>query len=366
MTLDCRGVVVAYGGDPVLDGLDLTVAPGEVVAVLGPSGSGKSTLLSAVAGFVPLRGGEISLAGRVVASAQTRSGRRGRAVPPEARGVGMVFQHYALWPHLTAVETVAYPLRRAGFDVDEARRRALALLDVVGIADLADRRPAQLSGGQQQRVGLARAVARDPSLYLFDEPTAHLDTALRAALADELASRRAASGAAALYATHDAGEALAVADRLALLRGGRIVQSGTPQQIYEQPVDRWAAQLTGSVSVLDATVEPVAAGSLLLHVWRDTTEVSGGIATHGARQVLVRPDWLSFGGDLPATVVRLWYRGAHTDYLLQTPVGYVELRQAGPPSARAGERVTWSLRRVWVVAEDPATPAGQPPVNSSA
>ena len=206
--LECRRVTVAYGSRQVLHELDLTVQAGEAMAVLGPSGCGKSTLLSAVAGFLAPQSGSIWIDGRLVADGP-------RITPPESRMVGVVFQNYALWPHLTALDTVAYPLRRVGVPRDEARRRARALLDRMAVGHLADRRPAQLSGGEQQRVGVARALAREPVLYLFDEPTAHLDTALRTALQEELAAQRAAIGAAVLYATHDVAEAFVVADRLA-------------------------------------------------------------------------------------------------------------------------------------------------------
>ncbi|MEJ7743773.1 MAG: ABC transporter ATP-binding protein [Nocardioidaceae bacterium] len=163
----------------------------------------------------------------------------------------MVFQSYALWPHLTALDTVAYPLRRNGAKRRTAREEALDILGRLRIAHLADRRPAELSGGEQQRVGLARALARQASLYLFDEPTAHLDTHVRGVFLDELVVRREASGAGGLYATHDAEEALGLADRVALLNAGRLVQLGTPQQVYAEPVDVWAARLTGPTSVLE-------------------------------------------------------------------------------------------------------------------
>ena len=252
--LDCRGVCLRYrAGVPVLTDVDLAVAPGEVVALLGPSGSGKTTLLHAVAGFVAPAGGEIRLGGRTVSTAR-------RCTPPERRRVGMVFQSYALWPHLTVLDTVAYPLRRRGVGGAAARTRAHELLAGVGLADLAGRRPAELSGGQQQRVGLARALAAQPDLFLFDEPTAHLDAHLRGVVLAEVAAQRAAAGAAALYATHDAGEALAVADRVAILYGGRLVQVGTPADVYARPAGPAVARLTGPVSVLAAPARAAGPG----------------------------------------------------------------------------------------------------------
>ena len=236
--LVARAVGVAYGTTTVLRAVDLEIAAGETVALLGPSGSGKTTLLYAIAGFLPVTQGRIELGGRLVSAP-------GESLPPERRSVGMVFQHYGLWPHLDALDSVAYPLRRSGLGKDAARAEALELLRQLRIERLASRHPAELSGGEQQRVGLARALARRPALYLLDEPTAHLDTALKADLQAELALRMRTDGAAALHATHDVDEALAVADRVVLLRDGEIVQVGRPTEVYAQPVDAWAATHDG-------------------------------------------------------------------------------------------------------------------------
>ncbi|MDQ3553980.1 MAG: ABC transporter ATP-binding protein [Chloroflexota bacterium] len=358
--LDCREVALAYGEVPVVRDLTLAVAPGETVALLGPSGSGKSSLLYAVAGFLRPRSGSISMAGRVVSSSK-------EWLAPERRSIGMVFQSYALWPHMTALETVAYPLRQRGVSAREARRRAQDLLEGVGIGRLAGRRPAELSGGEQQRVGLCRALARDPGLYLFDEPTAHLDSALRAGLQEQLAGQRHGSKTAALYATHDVAEALAVADRVALLRDGRLVQVGSPVDIYERPVDLWAAQLTGAASLVQVVVEridgvaatlSVDGKSVVVQTGRTVpaapTEDSGSMAPEagiGSSGAIVRPGWLHFGGPLPGRVRQTWYRGPHTDYRLDTPAGEVSLSEMGPPRFAPGTEISWSLDRVWFLTE---------------
>ena len=219
------------------------MAPGETVALLGESGSGKTTLLNAIAGFVPPLAGEIWLAGELASGP-------GRSLPPERRRIGMVFQDHALWPHLSVLDTVAYPLRRAGASRAAARRDALAIVAQLNLGPLAGRRPGQLSGGEQQRVGLARALACHPAVYLFDEPTAHLDASLRAQILDEVARRRAADGAAAIYATHDAAEALAIAGQVAVLHSGAMAQAGPPAVVYAEPGDLTVARLTGPVSVL--------------------------------------------------------------------------------------------------------------------
>jgi ABC-type Fe3+/spermidine/putrescine transport system ATPase subunit len=340
--LDVRGLCVAYDATRVLDGVDLGVSPGETLVVLGPSGSGKTTLLHAVAGFLPVAGGEIRIDGRLVSSSRT-------LVPPERREVAVVFQNYALWPHLTALETVAYPLRRRGYAANEARRRAAELLSRMGVAGLAERRPAELSGGEQQRVGVARALAREASLVLLDEPTAHLDTPLRAALTAELTERRRQSGAAAVHATHDVTEALAIADRVALLRAGAVVQVGTPREIYEQPADLWAARLSGPASVLDGTLLDAAHADVL----GLAVPLPGLSATSGTGErvaILVRPDWASLGGSLSGRVSGVWFRGPHTDYRIETAAGALELREPGPPRAGVGEEVGWTLRRGWPTA----------------
>ena len=312
--LRLRDLTVEYDGAVALRDASLTVAPGEVLALLGPSGSGKSTLLHAVAGFQQPAAGQIWLHGRRVAVP-------GRAEPPERRDVAVVFQNYALWPHLSVLDTVAYPVRRRRLGRNQARSEAMTYLERLHIAHLAGRRPAELSGGEQQRVGLARALARQPGLFLFDEPTAHLDTHVRGVFLDELDARQRASGAAAVYATHDAEEALGLADRVALLAAGRVVQEGTPAQVYAQPVDLWAARLTGPASVLDSQ----------------------------GRQLLVRPGWARLGGGREGRLRAVWFRGPHSDYLVDTPTGDVLIRAQGAPRHRVGERLGWSLDHSWAL-----------------
>jgi len=320
----CRDVALGYGDTAVLSGVDLTVEPGTVLALLGPSGSGKSTLLHAVAGLVVPRSGEIWLGGRVVSTAR-------RTVPPEDRHVGVVFQNYALWPHLSVLDTVAYPLRRRGVSRADARRAAYEVLVRTDLAQLAQRRPGELSGGQAQRVGLARALAAKPSVYLFDEPTAHLDAHLRTVVLEEVARSRAANGAAAIYATHDAAEALAIADLVCVVHDGRLVQTGTPTEVYERPVDLTVARLTGPVSVVSAAA----------------------LECGTSRAVLVRPDWAVLGGPIPGTVATVRYRGAHTDYQVASPMGTVLIRADGAPRLAVGAATTWALRRTWSVPVSP-------------
>jgi len=340
--VEAAGVSIGYDRTLVVDGLDLTVAAGEMVVLLGPSGSGKTTILAAIAGFVPIRAGELRIGGRVVAAT-------GRQVPPERRDVAVVFQGSALWPHLSALDTVAYPIRRRGAGAGDARREARTILERFGIGGLADRRPAEMSGGEQQRVGLGRAVARGASLHLFDEPTAHLDGPLRDRLLDEIATARREAGAAGLYATHDTAEALAIADRVALIREGRLVQVGPPLEVYEAPVDGWAARLTGPASELGAVVvrrldeltEIDVAGVRV----RAIVDDPDATAAPGPARLLVRPDWASLGGPLPGVVSGVRFHGSHTDIDLATPAGDLTIRRPGPPSVVAGDTPGWTLVR---------------------
>lgn len=346
--LCCRNLTTGYDGTPVLVNVDLAVGADETLAVLGPSGSGKTTLFHAVAGFLSAWDGEIWLGEQLVGSSRHH-------VPPERRHVGVVFQHYALWPHRTVLGNVSYPIERRGTSAARARQEAEGLLERMGIAELASRRPVQLSGGQQQRVGLARALARRAQLYLFDEPTAHLDAALRTALQEELASQRRQTGASAVYTTHDATEALAVADRAALLRDGRVVQTGTPMEVYARPVDLWAAELTGPASVLTVEVAEMDADGVRLRWGGGEVTVAvddAQAAPHGSARALVRPDWTTLGGPLSGVVAERWYRGPHTDYRLDTPAGDVVVRRTGPPRADVGERPGWGLQRVWLLPPD--------------
>jgi ABC-type sugar transport system ATPase subunit len=336
--------------------VDLTIAPGEVLALLGASGSGKSTLLNVVAGLLRPARGDIWIDGVQVAGQRVHE-------PPERRSMGMVFQNFALWPHLSVIDTVSFPLRRAGRSRRDSARAATILLAQLGIEHLADRRPAELSGGEQQRVGLARALARQARLYLLDEPTAHLDTHLRAAFLDSVVQRQRDTGAAAIYATHDCAEALALADRVALVEAGRVIQVDNPTAVYMQPVSLAAAVLTGPCSVLTVDGRAAGDGRLALGVSARQMQVSGGgIAADdrscARRTVIVRPDWVHVGGSLPGRVAAVLFRGPHTDYVVESDLGRVLLSIAGPPQHRAGDPLTWSLDRSWVVPAGPSTIAG--------
>ncbi len=344
--LRARGLDVTFGSTRALTAVDLTVNAGQVVALLGPSGSGKSTLLNVIAGLVPPSGGVLWLAGRPMTEG-------GRVVPPERRPVGMVFQNFALWPHLTVLETVAYPMLRAGRSRADARRAATELLRRMGVDHLADRRPAELSGGEQQRTGLARALARDAQLYLLDEPTAHLDSHLRSAFTETVLDRQRESGAAVLYSTHDAAEALALADRVVLLVGGRVVQVGRPQEVYSAPVSSAAAALTGRFSLLTGRVDAVQPGELKVELGGVLVAARSMVSppVGSSVSVLVRPDWVELSGPMVGVVNGVAFRGPRTEYRVQGPAGTVLIEQSGPPRLRPGSPVNWGVRRARVLAD---------------
>lgn len=242
--LDVQGVVRRYGASVAVDEVSLAVAPGEVVTMLGPSGCGKSTLLRAIAGIDRVDGGRILIGGTQVAGAGARD------VPPERRHVGMVFQNYALWPHMTVAAHVEYPLRRAGVHRAERTRRVAETLATVQLSGFERRYPGELSGGQQQRVSLARAIAADPTLVLMDEPLSNLDAQLRDQMREEIKRVQLDRRLSMVYVTHDQMEALALSDRVAVMRSGKIVQCGPPEVVYHEPATAYVAAFLGASNAL--------------------------------------------------------------------------------------------------------------------
>ncbi|MEX5261326.1 ABC transporter ATP-binding protein [Kocuria sp. CPCC 205263] len=248
--IEIRGLRHRYDdGRTSLDGIDLAVAEGEFLALIGPSGSGKTTLLRTVAGFLRPENGSIAIDGSEVASSVTW-------VPAERRGLGMVFQDHAVWPHLSVGDNVGYPLKIQGLPRRERRTRTAEVLELVGLEGCADRSPATLSGGQRQRVSLARAVAAQPEALLLDEALSSLDEPLRARLRVELKALTRTRGLTTVHVTHDRAEALALADRVAVLRDGRIEQVGTPRELLDAPATPFVAGFLTDATLLDGVLEP--------------------------------------------------------------------------------------------------------------
>ena len=267
--LTLAGVSAAYGRTPVLRGIDLSVAPGELLVVLGPSGAGKSTVLRVVAGLEPVTAGRVHIAGRDVTAER-----------PGRRNVSMVFQSYALFPHLSVADNIAFGLEVRDTPRAVARQRARAAAESVGCAALLDRRPGQLSGGERQRVALARALVREPDVFLLDEPLSNLDLALRTEMRTELRSLHDRLGATMVHVTHDQTEAMVLADRIAVLRDGRIEQIGTPNAIWHSPASAFVARFVGSpaMNLLPAPGALVPSGS-----------APPGLAAAGELQIGFRP-----------------------------------------------------------------------------
>lgn len=237
--LSVQLLCVRYGSHAAVMDVSFSAAKGEFLTLLGPSGCGKTTILRSIAGFAAAESGRILIAGRDVAG-----------LPPHRRNIGMVFQSYALFPHLTVFENAAFGLRMRNLRKPDRQKRAKAALDTVGLADLASRYPAELSGGQQQRVALARAIAIEPEILLLDEPLSNLDANLRAELRQEIRALQKATAITTVLVTHDQQEALAVSDRIAVLNGGRLVEIDTPEALCEHPRDAFAAQFIGARTVI--------------------------------------------------------------------------------------------------------------------
>ncbi|CAO3454185.1 ABC transporter ATP-binding protein [Azospirillum largimobile] len=252
--VDIEGVNLSYGSNHVLKDVNLAIKPGEFFAFLGPSGCGKTTLLRLIAGFNTAQRGAVRIGGRDIST-----------LPPHRRDVGMVFQSYALWPHMTVRRNVAFGLEERRVPRAEIERRVDAALDLVGLKHLADRRPSQLSGGQQQRVALARTIVIEPKVLLLDEPLSNLDAKLRVQMRQELLSLQRKLGLTTIFVTHDQEEANTICDRIAVMEDGKVQQVGTPQDLYDHPANLFVAGFLGTANVLDGEVRSDgAAGSVFV------------------------------------------------------------------------------------------------------
>ena len=309
--LQIRGLCKRYGAVEVLSDIDLTVAPGEFTVFVGPSGCGKSTLLRMICGLDEVSGGVIAIDGENV-----------NDVPAAKRGIAMVFQSYALYPHMTVAQNMGYALRLAGNERSEIRRRVEAAAEILKISDYLDRKPRQLSGGQRQRVAIGRAIVREPKIFLFDEPLSNLDAALRVDMRMEFARLKARLGTTMIYVTHDQVEAMTLADKIVVMNAGRIEQVGSPLDLYDRPANRFVAGFIGSPKMNFLPVRAVRGAEI---------DVPGGRLTlrHAPPEVAeigVRPEHVLLDADGP-----LRGRTMAVEHLGSDTFAYVDLEGAERP-----------------------------------
>ena len=323
--IEFRGVVKRYGTAVAADGLDLTIRKGELVTFLGPSGCGKTTSLRLIAGLELPSEGQVVIAGRDVSRD-----------PASERNVGMVFQSYALFPHMTVLDNVAYSPVIRGLPKAQAREKAREILDQIGLTGLHDRLPSELSGGQQQRVAVARAIVQQPDVLLFDEPLSNVDAKLRRRVRAEIRALQRRFGLTAVYVTHDQEEALAVSDRIVVMEKGRIAQIGTPRELYDQPANSFVADFIGDANLLNGTVSGgvFAAGGLALPV----------PGSDGAATLSIRPERIRLVPGGADRVLTATYLGSRMEYVVETGAGELLVsRPIAEPALDEGAAVTAAI-----------------------
>jgi iron(III) transport system ATP-binding protein len=326
--LELRGLSKHYDGVPVVDRVDLAVEPGHLVCLLGPSGCGKTTTLRLIAGFVEPTEGEVRVNGRTISAA-------GAVTPPERRGMSMIFQSYALWPHMTVADNVSYGLVLRRLPSEEIGRRVTAMLDAVKLGAFAERYPGELSGGQQQRAALARALVVEPEILLLDEPLSNLDASLREEMRFEIRRLHDAYRYTTVYVTHDQAEAMTTADMIVVMNHGRIEQAGPPEEIYNRPRSAFVAGFLGGANILkgravDASRIDVGPGVLAC---AEAGFVPGGDASLSIRfhEVRVGAEGAGAGSNrLAARVLRQTFLGSLRDLALELADGTV-IRASAPP-----------------------------------
>jgi iron(III) transport system ATP-binding protein len=325
----------------VIDHVDLSIKPGELFFLLGPSGCGKTTILRMIAGFIEPSEGCIRFGDRDVTD-----------VPANQRNTGMVFQSYALWPHLTVAENVAFGLRVRKTPSPEVADRVGAALDAVRIRSLSDRKPNQLSGGQQQRVALARALVIRPDVLLLDEPLSNLDAKLRHELRDEIRRLSRQFEMTTICVTHDREEAMSIGDRIAVLDKGKLAQIGPPADVYSRPNSKFVAEFLGEANFIPATAKLIGSGSLSVECALGNI---AGMGVAGSSVVaVVRPEQvrLSASGGIPAQIRDINFVGHHTRYTLEAGGITVVSLQAGAPAFQVGDRAGLHVDREAMILAD--------------
>ena len=308
-----KDVTKRFGKICAVDRVSLQIEPGELVTLLGPSGCGKTTTLRIVAGLETATEGKVFIGVAEVTQ-----------LPPNARDVTMMFQSYALFPHLSVFENVAYGLRVLKRPATEVKQAVREVLDLVGMPGMEGRSPSALSGGQQQRVALARSLVLHPKVLLFDEPLSNLDAKLRKRMREEIRLLQQRLGITAIYVTHDQAEALAISDRIVVMDRGCISQIGTPLELYHAPANRFVAEFIGEANFLAATVEASADGRVSLQIGSQSLRVRSRPVPPGPATVLARPEAIrvrSGGEGLAGTVQKVSYLGSAADYTVETALG---------------------------------------------
>ena len=300
-----RDLCITLKGNPVIRHIDLDVEPGEFLVLLGPSGCGKSTLLHSIAGLTPIAAGSIEIGGRDMSHAD-----------PSERGIGMVFQSYALYPTMTVEKNMSFGLRVSGTPKAEIARRVRKVAEMLQLDALLDRKPAQLSGGQRQRVAIGRALVREAGVFLFDEPLSNLDAKLRVELRRELKLLHQRLGSTMIYVTHDQAEAMTLATRIVVMKAGEIQQTGTPDQVYGRPANRFVAGFLGSpaMNFVDGRLERVGEGRARFAAGRFALTLEHRVAPEGRPAVLgIRPEdiHVNANGQLPGNVTLIEPMGLH-------------------------------------------------------
>ncbi|MFE0017621.1 ABC transporter ATP-binding protein [Mesorhizobium sp. NPDC059054] len=316
-----------YSGVEVIHGIDADIADGEFVVLVGPSGCGKSTLLRMIAGLEEISGGNISIGGKVV-----------NDLPPKSRDISMVFQNYALYPHMTVEQNMAFSLMLAGASEEEKARKVREAAEILGLVPLLDRKPKALSGGQRQRVAMGRSIVRNPQVFLFDEPLSNLDAKLRVQMRSEIKSLHRRLGATMIYVTHDQIEAMTMADRIIVMQGGKIEQVGTPLELYDRPANSFVAQFIGSpaMNLFSAAVRD---GKLVLEDGQQTGLASPTHLGEGHRVLIgKRPEEirLSAEGVLKGTVANIEPTGSETFVEIDLPTGPVSIVSRERPDFDVG------------------------------
>ncbi|MEG9883786.1 MAG: ABC transporter ATP-binding protein [Hyphomicrobiales bacterium] len=309
--IDICDLSLSFGATKVLKGLNLAIEPGELFAFLGPSGSGKSTLLRAIAGFGPMPKGKILLDGRNIVGDV-----------PWRRNVGMVFQNYALWPHMTVARNVAFGLEERKVSTSATKSRVRSALELVGMGAYGERYPSQLSGGQQQRVALARTIVIEPAVLLLDEPLSNLDANLRVQMRQELLKLQRRLGITTIFVTHDQEEANTICDRIAVMANGVVQQTGRPEELYDHPANSFVAEFLGTANIIDGRVIQTASRRMVFEGGADFTVPLSNSETPGVARLVLRPQAMEFcdrdGVDcLSGRVVSAEFLGGMVRYLVR-------------------------------------------------